>query len=126
VEWWDGIGGQMVVARQRQAATKPRGAGSQKQAAGRGTKQVSKSAGKTLEDHCEVMVKWLLAGTLYGDASSARLLFSLAEGQSESEAEGVIRTLRSLASELAAEPEWKDGEIEASAEASLGEPSPAI
>jgi len=47
---------------------------------GRGTKQVSKSAGKTLEDHCEVMVKWLLAGTLYGDASSARLLFSLAEG----------------------------------------------
>jgi hypothetical protein len=110
VEWWDGIGGQMVLARQKKAAAgRPHGTGAQKKASGRGRAKLNAAADKTLEENSEKIALSLLESTLGGNASSAKLLFALAEGQIDCEDEGMVRRLYSLAENLAAEPEW-DGE----------------
>ena len=110
MEWWDGIGGQMVLARQKKAvAVRPHGTGSQKKASGRGRAKLNAAADKTLEENSEKIALSLLESTLGGNASSAKLLFALAEGQIDCEDEGMVRRLYSLAEKLAAEPEW-DGE----------------
>jgi hypothetical protein len=117
VEEWNGIGGQMELARQRQAVVKrPRGTGAQKKAVGRGTAKMRAAAGKTLEDNSEQIAKSLLDSTLGGNASSARLLFALAEGQIDCEDEVVVRRLCRLADKLAAEPEWDAESIKDAAE----------
>ncbi|MGP8187738.1 MAG: hypothetical protein ACLQKY_16875 [Terracidiphilus sp.] len=127
VEWWDGIGGQMVLARQRQAAVgKPRGTGAQKKAGSRGTAKLGAAAVKTLEENSDKIARSLLESTLGGNVNSAKLLFSLAEGQEQEEREGggKKKCLRSRADELAAEQEW-DGEVmEATAETSFGQREP--
>jgi hypothetical protein len=113
-----GIGGQMVRAGQKQAAeSKPRGTGTRKKAGSRGAAKLSEAAGKALEKNSEQIANSLLQSTLDGNASSAKLLFALAEGQKNSEAKGMKRRVRSMAVELAAEPEWNAGAIEAAAAA---------
>jgi hypothetical protein len=74
------------------------------------------AAGKTLEDNSEQIAKSLLDSTLGGNASSARLLFALAEGQIDCEDEVVVRRLCRLADKLAAEPEWDAESIKDAAE----------
>jgi hypothetical protein len=66
----------------------------------------------------------LCRDSLGGNASSAKLLFALAEGQMDCEDEGVMQCLRSLAEELAAEPEWAAEVIEATAETGFGQHEP--
>jgi hypothetical protein len=106
----DGIGGQMVLARQKKAiAGRPHGTGTQKKASGRGRAKLNAAADKTLEKNSEKIALSLLESTLGGNASSAKLLFALADGQIDCEDEGMVRRLYSLAEKLAAEPEW-DGE----------------
>jgi hypothetical protein len=117
----------MVVAKQKQAAgVKPRGKGVRKQAGSRGMAKVTAEADKKVELNSEKIVQSLVDSALKGNISGARLLFSLAEGQTDSEAEGGMRAVRSFASELALEPEWDGGGIKASAETSLGQAAPAV
>ena len=100
----------MELARERQAVVrKPRGSGAKKKASSRGTAKMNAAADKTLEENSEKIALSLLESTLGGNASSAKLLFALAEGQIDCEDEGMVRRLYSLAEKLAAEPEW-DGE----------------
>lgn len=121
MEWWDGIGGEMVEARQRQAvAGRPRGAGVRKQAVSRGTAKMKAAADKKLEDNSEEIAQALLDKTLGGNTTSAKLLFALAEGQIDCEDEVVMRRLCSLAEKLASEPEWAGEDLEADAETGLG------
>jgi hypothetical protein len=100
----------MVLAKQRRAVVKkPRGTGAPKKAGGRGRAKMNAAADKTLEKYSEKIAKSLLDSTLDGNASSAKLLFALADGQIDCEDEGVVQRLRSMAEELAAEPEWVAG-----------------
>ena len=100
----------MVLARQKKAAAgRPHGTGAQKKASGRGRAKLNAAADKTLEENSEKIAMSLLESTLGGNASSAKLLFALAEGQIDCEDEGMVRCLYSLAEKLAAEPEW-DGD----------------
>lgn len=79
---------------------------------------LNEAAGKTLEENSSKIAKSLLKSTLEGNASSARLLMSLAEGPADSEKAGMKRQIRSIAKKLAAEPEWSGETIEAAAETS--------
>ena len=125
MERWDGIGGQMGLAGKKQAVVrKPRGTGAQKKAGSRATAKVNAAAGKTLEEYSDAIVKSLLDSTLGGNASSARLLFMLAEGQIDCEDEGMMRQLCSLAEKWASEPEWTGEVTEAVAETSFGQREP--
>jgi hypothetical protein len=114
-----GIGGQMVKAGQKQAEQgqavkgKPRGTRTRKKAGSRGAARMSEAAGKALEKNSEQIANSLLQSTLDGNASSAKLLFALAEGQKNSEEKGMKRHFRSMAVKLAAEPQWNAGAIEA-------------
>ncbi len=125
MEWWDGIGGQMGLAGQRQTvAGKPRGTGAQKKMGSRAIAKVNTAAGKALDEHSDAIVKSLLKSTLGGNASSARLLFMLADGQIDCENEGMMQRLCSLAEKWASEPEWTGEVTEAAAETSFGQREP--
>ena len=114
-----GIGGEMVAAKQRQAAkSKPRGSGSQKKSCA-GTAQLKTAADKKLKEHSEKIAESLYNNLVEGNVTCGKLLIALAEGQIDCEDEAVVNRLRSMAEELASEPEW-DGELdEAEAEAGL-------
>lgn len=124
VECWDGIGGRMVLARQRQAAGKPRKTGAKQKAGSRGTSKMSAAANKTLEENSEEIAKSLLKSTLGGNVNSAKLLFSLADGQKEYKDEVVRQCLRSRADKLAAEPEWPAELMETGSEMDFGAREP--
>jgi len=115
-----GIGGEMVVAGRRATAKKkPSGNGSQKKKAGGGTAKLKKAADKELVEHSDEIVQSLRKKLISGNVTCGKLLISLAEGQADCEGEAVESKLRSMASELASEPEF-DGELnEAEAEAGL-------
>ncbi|MGC9159120.1 MAG: hypothetical protein ACP5FH_09020 [Terracidiphilus sp.] len=123
VEWWDGIGGQMVLARKRQAvAGKPRGTRTEKKTGGCGTAKLSAAAVKALEENSEEIAKSLLQRVLDGNINSAKLLLSLADGKEEEgcAGQGKKKRTRSRADALAAEPEWNDEVMEAAAETEFG------
>lgn len=125
VDRWDGIGGHMVLASERRAVVnKPSGTGARKKAVGRGTAKMTAAAGETLEKNSDEIAKSLLESTLGGNASSAKLLFALAEGQIDCEDEVVMRRLCSFAESLASEPEWTDKAVEDAAERDFGTREP--
>jgi hypothetical protein len=114
VEWWDGIGGEMELARERQAVLKrPRGAGAQKVKVSPGKARLNAAADKTLELFSQEIAFSLLRKTIDGNATSAKLLFALADGQFNCEDESVVQGLLSLAEKLAAEPQYSDEKEEA-------------
>ncbi len=111
VEWRFGIGGEMVLARERQAvAGRPHGTGAKNKKVSPGTAKMKAAAGKTVADHSDEIAKSLLESLRKGDVNSAKLLFALAEGQIDLEDEEVMQRLCSYAEKLASEPEWK-GEV---------------
>jgi hypothetical protein len=102
----------MVMAGRRQAAKgKPRGSGSQKKKAGGGTAKLKTAADKELRDNSGEIAKKLCEKLIAGNVSCGKLLIALAEGQDDCEGEAVGSRLRSMALELASEPEW-DGELD--------------
>lgn len=116
-----GIGGEMVAAKQRVAAKgKPRGSGSQKKA-GAGTAQLKTAADKKLKDHSEKIAESLYNKLVEGNVTCGKLLIALAEGQIDCEDEAIVSRLRSMAEELASEPEWDGALSDAEAEAGLKE-----
>jgi hypothetical protein len=106
----------MVLARQRQAAGKPRGAGAQKKKGGRGIAMMNEAAGETLEVFSKEIAMLLLEKTLGGNTTSAKLLFALAEGQIDCEDKVVMQRLYSYAEKLASEPKWNGVILEAEIE----------
>lgn len=123
-EGQDGIGGQMALAKEKRTAKKPQGKGNQKKTASRGRAKLNEAADKTLEKHSTKIADSLYQSLLKGNATSAKLLIALADGQIDSEGEDAAKKLCSLAEELAAEPEWKGGMPEEGAEASRGDHEP--
>lgn len=125
VERWDGIGGEMEPAREsEEAVRKPSGKRIQKNAVNRGRAKMNAAADKTLELNSEIIAKSLLESTLGGNATSAKLLIALAEGQINFEDEAVMQRLCSLAEKLAAEPQWSGDAVEAVAECGTAEGEP--
>jgi hypothetical protein len=106
----------MELARERQAVVrKPRGTGAKK-TVNSGKAKLNAAADRLLEEKSEEIAKSLLSGIFKGNATSAKLLFALAEGQIDCEDEGVMQRVCSLAEQLAAEPEWVCEANEAAAE----------
>jgi hypothetical protein len=117
VEWWAGIGGQMAVeARKRAVQRKAKGAGSVKKA-----RKLNKAVFKLVDENASVIAQSLYEGTVHGNAVSARLLMELAGGNVAAEDAKVMQPLRSLALDLAAEPEWLS---ETDVEAGVGSREP--
>jgi hypothetical protein len=121
VEWWDGIGGEMVLARKRQAvAGGPRGTGAQQRTASRGAEKLKAAADKKLEENSDKIAESLLKSLIKGSVTSAKLLIALAEGQIDCEDEALVQRFYSLAEELGKEPGWKGDPSEEEAESCAG------
>jgi hypothetical protein len=102
----------MEEARQRQAAEmKPRETGAQ-QKVRRGRAKLNSAADQTLELFSQQIAISLMEKTINGNATSAKLLFALAEGRFDCEDEGTMRSLLSLAERLAAELEFRSEMID--------------
>jgi hypothetical protein len=118
-----GNGGQMGVAKKKLAAeslspTKGKSKATGKKTSGRGASKLSEAADKTLEENSDKIAKSLLESTLKGNIHSARLLVTLAEVKGENENAGRKRRVRSKATKLAAEPQWRGDETDAEPETS--------
>ncbi|MFY9853994.1 MAG: hypothetical protein WAK26_08980 [Terracidiphilus sp.] len=70
------------------------------------------AADKALEDNSDTITKGLTEGAKKGNATCARLLIALAEGQIDCEDEVVMEQLCSYAEKLAAEKQWDGPEPE--------------
>lgn len=100
------------MGRQKQAVrAKPRGKGSKKQTVGRGTEKLKTAADKKLKEHSEEIANSLYEKLIDGNVPCGKLLIALAERQADGEDEAVVSRPRSMAAELASEPEWKGDEI---------------
>jgi hypothetical protein len=125
VEWWAGIGGQMAVevrkraVRKRAVRRKAKRAGTVKKA-----KKLNKAALKLVDERATEIAQSLYESTMDGNVVSARLLVELAEGNVAAGDAMVVRPLRSLALDLAAEPEWP-GVADVEAEVGSREPEGA-
>ena len=107
MEWWDGIGGEMGLGKEKQTvARKPRRTGTRKKAVSHGTAKMKAAASKALENNSEKIAKSLLDGTLKGSVTSARLLIALAEEQADCEDKEPKQRAYSMAEKLASESEW--------------------
>jgi len=92
-----------------------------KQSLNGGARTLRQLAFQTVQDNGARIAKSLLKQTLGGDFSSAKLLISLAEPRAEKEgARKKNRRGRSVALDLAEEPQWCDQETEATAETGFG------
>jgi hypothetical protein len=125
VEWWDEIGGEMILARQRQAvAARPHETGAGKKTVSRGTEKMKAAAGMTLETFSDEIADSLYQSVLKGNASIAKLLFALAEGQIDCEDEVVMERLFAMTEKLASEKEWAGPVDEEEAETGFEQPEP--
>jgi len=82
---------------------------------------MSKEAEKTLKKHSGAIAKSLCDGALKGNATSAILLFELADGKIDCEDEVLMSRLCIYAEKLAFEPEWQ-GDPSAETEVEDGDP----
>jgi hypothetical protein len=79
-------------------------------------KKLNKEAFKVVDEKAFEIADALLKSTLAGHVLSARLLVDLAEGDVEGDEALTMRPLRSLALELANEPQWTGDSSEPDAE----------
>jgi len=106
VERWAGNGGQMARERRKQAVQGK--AGTSKK-----TKKLNEEALKLMDENAAGIAQLLCDSTLHGHMPSARLLVELAQRNVEAVEALMMRPGRSLAQDLAAEPEWQGEEPEA-------------
>jgi hypothetical protein len=125
VEERDGIGGEMVLAKKWQAAAgKPRGTGMQAKANNQGKAQLIAAADKKVRKNSARIVNALYNGLIKkGNATSAKLLFDLADGLINCEDPVVMSQLCSYAATLASEQQLTDEEVDAKTEQDEGEPA---
>jgi|SRR5271166_2186825 len=110
----------MVAARRKRAVLGKTNAGG----TFKKTKKLNEAALKLVDEKAAEIAQSLYDSTIDGHMLSARLLVELAEGNVEAEEAVTMRPLRSLALNLAAEPEWRDEESGASAETGAGSREP--
>jgi hypothetical protein len=112
VKDWDGIGGEMVVARKWQAAAgKPRG--TETKTVNPGKAKLNAEADNKLRDNKTKIVDALYDSLIKGNASSAKLLFDLADGLINCEDPVVMSQLCSYAEGLKSERQLTADEGEA-------------
>ena len=103
----------MVLGRQRQIVVKKSsGTGLEKKAVSRGTAKMKAEADKALAEHGNAITTALTDNAKKGNATCARLLLALADGQIDCEDEVVMEQLCSYAEKLAKEPPWEGPEAE--------------
>src|ERR1035438_7817298 len=113
VEERDGIGGEMVLAKKWQAAAgRPRGTGTQAKAVNKGKAQLNAEANKKVGDNRTRIVDALIDSLIKGNATSAKLLFDLADGLINCEDPVVMSRLCSYAATLASEQQLTGDEVE--------------
>jgi hypothetical protein len=121
VEERDGIGGEMVVARKWQAAGgRSHGTGTQVRAVNPGKAMLIAAADKKLKEESTAIVNALCNGLIKkGNATSAKLLFDLADGLINCEDPVVMGQLCSYAASLESEPQLAADGADAVAEADM-------
>jgi len=82
----------------------------------RKVKKLSDEAFRIVDERAVDIIQSLLASTLMGHVLSAKLLVDLAEGSVDIEDALSKNPLRTLAMDLAAEPEWQGDSLETQAE----------
>jgi hypothetical protein len=123
VEEQDGIGGEMVLAKKWQAAaSRPRGTGMQAKAVNKGKAQLNAEADKKVGKERTKIVNALFKSLIQGNATSAKLLFDLADGLINCEDPVVMSQLCSYAAALASEQQLTDEEVDAKTEQDEGKP----
>jgi hypothetical protein len=75
-------------------------------------KKLSKEALRLLDENADKIALALYDSTIKGHVLSAKLLVDLGEGNVDAEEAITMRPLRSLAQELAKEPDWQDETLE--------------
>jgi hypothetical protein len=114
----------VVTGRRPKAKKKPSGSGSLKKKAGGGTAKLKTAADKELRVNSGKIAKTLCERLMEGNVPCGKLLISLAEGKEDCEDDAMVSSPRSMASELASEPEW-DGDLnEAEDESGLSQREP--
>ena len=104
----------MLAARKRKGvAKKPRATVARGRQSNLAMEKMSAEASKTLEEHSAAIAEAMAKSAMKGSAAGTRMLVALAAGQFCVEEKQEKRRTRSLASALAAEPEWKDEGAEA-------------
>lgn len=83
-------------------------------------KKLNEEAFKIADEKALEIVQSLLKRAIEGHVLSARLLVELAEGNRDVEEAIAMRPLRSLALQLAGEPQWQDEPPDVSAETEAG------
>lgn len=115
MECWNGIGGEMVLARKWQAAAgKPRGTGAQAQAINPGKAKLIAAVDKKVGENSDKIAQKLIDTVINDDWTGAKLLFALADGLIDCENVAVVNQLCSYAESLASEQQLTGDEIEAS------------
>ena len=123
MEEQDGIGGEMVLAKKWQAAaSRPRGTGMQAKAVNKGKAQLNAEADKKVGKERTKIVNALFKSLIQGNATSAKLLFDLADGLINCEDPVVMSQLCSYAAALASEQQLTDEEVDAKTEQDEGKP----
>jgi aspartokinase len=110
----------MSVARGKQAVKQKAKA----KKASKDVKQLKKAARKMVDDKAPQLAMLLFSSSFEGDVPSTRLLMELAQKNVEAERARKIQPLRSWASGLAAEPEWRGEASEEDAETGVGSREP--
>jgi len=114
----------MIEEEQKLVDDSPRAAETGKQAGGSGAAVLREAACKVLHDHGQEIAEALRKSSAEGHIQSARFLYDLAKLQEELGKTEAARQIRSLANELAAEPEWNAESSEESAEIAGGSREP--
>ena len=119
VKDWDGIGGEMVVARKWQAAAgKPRG--TETKAVNPGKATLIKAMDRKFGENSEKIAQKLIDTVLGNDWTGAKLLYAMADGQINCEDPVVMSQLCSYAEGLESERQLTGDEVVAE-EAKLDE-----
>lgn len=114
MECWNGIGGEMVLARKWQAAAgKPRGTGTQ--AINPGKAKFIAELDKQIGEKCSQMATKLVTDFLAGKETSMKMLCALADELINCEDLVVMSQLCSYAQKLESEQQLSDAEAEAAA-----------
>jgi hypothetical protein len=96
--------------------SKTGGSKTRKKADPSGMRTLREAADKTVGDNSERITASLLKEILGGKLGSGKMLFDLAEPQAEKEGVSKRQLSRSVATELASEPEWQELMTDAPAE----------
>lgn len=101
-------------------ARKRRGPASAKKAGRQGATKLNDAVSESIQENTAGIAETLLLNAMKGNLTSLRYLFELAQGSQEETAVAKRRLTRSIASELAAEPQWHEELTDGKAQTGIG------